>query len=251
MKDIGKLLSTYRKQAGLTQPQLAEELKKSGIEIGFRSISTWEKNICEPSVTVFLNICQILNVPDVMEAYFGENPSNPLNNLNDSGRKLVAGYVDLLEGFKDGEYLKERPATYSALADKSPAAIIDFSSVAKYIKVYETRVSAGIGNFLDGDGYDEVNRIEYNVPEGADFGVRISGDSMIPRYADGQIVWVHSQDTLEEGQIGIFELNNECYCKVLGYENNHAQLISLNSAKYSPKIVQDTDSFRTFGRVLN
>jgi repressor LexA len=250
MKDIGKLLSTYRKKAGLTQPQLAEELRKNGIEIGFRSISTWEKNVCEPSVTVFLNICKILNIPDVMEAYFGENTSNPLNNLNEAGHKKVTEYVSLLEGFKDGAYLKDRSAIYEC-EEKDSTAIVDFYAISKFIRIYDTRVSAGTGNFLDGEGYDEVNRCEYNVPEGADFGVRISGDSMTPRYADGQVVWVHQQETLEEGQIGIFELNNECYCKMLGYDGQKPQLISLNNKKYGPKIVQESDSFRTFGRVLN
>lgn len=250
MRDIGKLLSTYRKKAGLTQPQLAEELKKNGVEIGYRSISTWEKNVCEPSVTVFLNICKILNIPDVMEAYFGENTSNPLNKLNEAGYKKVVEYVSLLEGFNNGEYLKDRSVTYGS-EEKGSTTNVDFTIMSKLIRIYDTRVSAGNGNFLDGDGYDEVNRIEYNVPEGADFGVRISGDSMTPRYADGQVVWVHQQETLEEGQIGIFELNNECYCKMLGYKDQKPQLISLNSTKYSPKIVQETDSFRTFGRVIN
>ncbi len=60
------------KAAGLTQLQLAEELKKNGVEIGFRSISTWENNICEPSVTVFINICKILKIKDFVAAYFDE-----------------------------------------------------------------------------------------------------------------------------------------------------------------------------------
>ena len=40
-----------------------------------------------------------------MEAYFGENKSNPLNNLNEKGLSKVADYVSLLEGFNKGEYL--------------------------------------------------------------------------------------------------------------------------------------------------
>jgi transcriptional regulator with XRE-family HTH domain len=36
MRDIGMILSTSRKKAGYTQQQLAEELKKRGIEISFR-----------------------------------------------------------------------------------------------------------------------------------------------------------------------------------------------------------------------
>ena len=32
------------------------------------------------------------------------------------------------------------------------------------------------------------------VPETADFGVTISGNSIEPRFIDGQTVWVHEQE---------------------------------------------------------
>lgn len=112
MRDIGMLLSTSRKKAGYTQQKLAEALKDNGIETSFQSISNWEKNVCEPSVTVFLNICRILQIPDVMEAYFGNNDSNPMTRLNEAGREKVLDYIKLIERFNDGEYLKDRPAAY-------------------------------------------------------------------------------------------------------------------------------------------
>ncbi|SFL28991.1 Peptidase S24-like [Lachnospiraceae bacterium KH1T2] len=249
MKDVGELLATYRKKAGFKQLQLAEELKKNGVEIGYRSISTWEKNVCEPSVTVFLNICKILKVPDVIEAYFGENTYNPMKNLNEDGRKKVMEYISLLEGYNNGKYLKEAPVAYEPL--NASSQIIDFADKkTSFIRIYENRVSAGLGNFLENDTYEEVDRKEYNVPADADFGVRITGNSMQPRYINGQIVWVHHQETLEEGQIGIFELNGECFCKQLHYDDHQAQLISLNK-EYAPRPVREGDTFRTFGRVLS
>ena len=54
-------------------------------------------------------------------------------------------------------------------------------------------VSAGTGKFLDNDSYEEVE-VGPEVPETADFGVRISGDSMMPRYLDKQIVWIQKTD---------------------------------------------------------
>jgi len=250
MKDIGRLLAKYRKLAKLTQPELAEKLKKDGVEIGFRSISTWEKNVCEPSVTVFLHMCKILKVPDVMEDYFGDNINNPMRNLNDDGRNKVYDYISLLEDSKDGRYLKD-PTTIYSRDPMSDENVTGLNAVTpSLIRLYDNRVSAGTGNFLESDSYEEVDRKEYNVPSGADFGVRISGDSMQPRYMDGQIVWVHKQDNLNVGDIGIFDLNGECFCKKLSYEDDRPQLISLNK-KYSPRAVQESDSFMTFGRVLN
>lgn len=63
-----------------------------------------------------------------------------------------------------------------------------------------------------------------NVPIDANFGVRITGNSMEPQIYDGDIVWVKQQQILEEGQIGVFVLNNEGYCKK--YHTN--RLESLN-----------------------
>ena len=34
------------------------------------------------------------------------------------------------------------------------------------------------------------------MPEAANFGVRVAGDSMEPRFHSGQTVWVHQQPTL-------------------------------------------------------
>lgn len=62
-------------------------------------------------------------------------------------------------------------------------------------------VSAGTGQFLDNDSYEEVE-VGPEVPETADFGVRISGDSMMPRYLDKQIVWIQKTDELNDGEIG-------------------------------------------------
>lgn len=71
------------------------------------------------------------------------------------------------------------------------------------------------------------------VSASADFGVRVSGDSMEPLYLDGQIIWIHKQDTLEEGEIGIFFLDGEAFVKKYHQTDSGVQLISLNS-KYSP-----------------
>lgn len=49
------------------------------------------------------------------------------------------------------------------------------------------------------------------MPESANFGVKISGDSMEPEFEDGQIAWVLKQDMVENGEIGIFSLNGEAY----------------------------------------
>ena len=83
----------------------------------------------------------------------------------------------------------------------------------------------------------------------ADFGVRIAGDSMEPRFVSGQIVWVRRQETLRSGEIGIFLYNGSGYCKRLEREGNRVELVSLNRA-YPPIRVSAGDELRVFGKVV-
>ena len=109
-------------------------------------------------------------------------------------------------------------------------------------------VSAGIGQFLDSDRFSEIE-VGDEVAASADFGVRVAGDSMEPLYLDGQIIWIHKQDTLEEGEIGIFFLDGEAYVKKYHQTDSDIQLISLNS-KYSPINVSSESTLKTFGKVV-
>lgn len=99
----------------------------------------------------------------------------------------------------------------SGMYEKRTAKIIPFRS----IDIFENAVSAGTGNFLV-DGPKETVHIDESIlPEDTTFGVRISGDSMEPEFHDGQIAWVLQQESVANGEIGIFALNVEAYIKKL------------------------------------
>ena len=83
----------------------------------------------------------------------------------------------------------------------------------------------------------------------ADFGVRVSGDSMEPLYLNGQIIWVHQQETLEDGEIGIFFLDGEAYVKKYHQTPDGISLISMNKI-YAPIKISSGSVFRTFGKVV-
>ena len=66
------------------------------------------------------------------------------------------------------------------------------------------------------------------LPEDTTFGVRISGDSMEPEFHDGQIAWVLQQESVANGEIGIFALNGEAYiknCKTIQTESSLSRLM--------------------------
>ena len=106
-----------------------------------------------------------------------------------------------------------------------------------------------ICNFLV-DGPKETVRIDESIlPEDTTFGVRISGDSMEPEFHDGQIAWVLQQESVANGEIGIFALNGEAYIKKLQNDKDGIFLISLNE-KYAPIKVSENDRLDIFGKVL-
>lgn len=105
------------------------------------------------------------------------------------------------------------------------------------------------GEFLDDENF-EIIEVGEDVSEEADFGLAINGDSMEPRYHDNQAVWGQQTNSLNNGEIGIFYLDDMTYCKQLQDDKDGVYLVSLNS-KYEPIKVTDESSFKIFGRVLN
>ena len=54
---IGKYIASKRKALGLTQVQLAEKLGMSN-----KSVSKWERGVCLPDVSVYMELCEILGI---------------------------------------------------------------------------------------------------------------------------------------------------------------------------------------------
>ena len=116
-------------------------------------------------------------------------------------------------------------------------------------------------------GIQQIQVPASSVPAGTEFGIYVSGDSMEPRYHDGQIVWVKRCEELECGDIGIFVYDDCGYLKKYdehtpdksqaefltdsyGVVHNQPVLVSLNT-KYSPILISPEQRFEIVGKVLN
>lgn len=64
---IGKYIAGKRKALGMTQKQLAEKLNMSD-----KSVSKWERGICLPDVSVYMELCEILEI-SINEFLAGED----------------------------------------------------------------------------------------------------------------------------------------------------------------------------------
>lgn len=234
MNPIGKMISEKRKELNLSQIQLAELLEeKTGITVRHTAISTWERGVSEPSVSTFMALCKILGITDIYGSYYGENPDNPFKGLNAEGIEKANEYIELLLG--------------TTKYKKKPAIVIPFR---REVPIFENAVSAGTGNPLtDGPSRQITIEQENILPIGTSFGVFIYGNSMEPKFSDGQIAWVHSQSQVEDGEIGIFALNGDAYIKKLQNDEDGLFLISLNP-DYPPIPIKENDRLDIFGKVV-
>lgn len=226
---IGEILAHRREQQGLSQKELAQLLCGAGLTVTNQAISKWENGSTQPNASQFLTLCQVLKITDIGEAFLGLRADSPFRRLNEDGRKKALEYIDLLE--RSGLYC-DRPSM----------------GMLRTLPLYRLPVSAGTGQFLDSDDYEPVE-VDETVPITANFGVRVSGDSMMPRFEDGQVIWVRQQQTIEQGEIGIFLYNGDAYCKKFGNEDGTPALISLNK-NYAPLIITENCDFRVFGKVV-
>jgi len=113
------------------------------------------------------------------------------------------------------------------------------------IPLYDLPVSAGIGEYLDGDAAESVSITVSESTAAADFALRISGNSMEPKYHDGDVLLVQNSEGVEVGEAGIFVLDGAGYFKVYGGDC----LISLNP-EYGRIMLKDFENVSCIGKVL-
>jgi repressor LexA len=82
----------------------------------------------------------------------------------------------------------------------------------------------------------------------ADAAITIRGDSMIPAYQDGDVVYIKCRPDVPEGAVAVVFLDNEATLKHVYYRKSGLTLISDNPA-YPPIMAEfeDYDRVRVFG----
>ncbi|WP_285152311.1 XRE family transcriptional regulator [Ligilactobacillus salivarius] len=166
---------------------------------------------------------------------------NRLNNtvmqLNTDNKKKVVEYAD--------NRLKDQ------IRQENKIHSITETDNTYYVDVLGA-VSAGTGEWLTDEQHEEIT--VNNEPPEHDFALRVNGDSMIPLFSDGQIIYVNRVDDLDmvrNEQIVIAELNGDAFVKKIVFDNNRkdCQLISLNK-EYKPINVTKDDDFKVVGSVV-
>ena len=118
------------------------------------------------------------------------------------------------------------------------------SLTRRTIQLYDLPVSAGPGVYLDDTATEEISIPDNDKTKSADFALKISGNSMEPKYHNGDILLVQDADFVEVGELGVFILDGNGYFKKYGGD----RLISLNE-EYGDILLKDYAEVVCCGRV--
>lgn len=266
--EISKKLYLLRTENNLTQSEFAKIAHSTD-----KSISAWENGTRSPKLQSIKPICD----------YFGIDFNTFADESNDvykaeqvALKSSLMGHIDIGKTkaikFPKRDEADDIADRYRKLDDHGKGAvkaILSFeeaSAIAEKrqhkpvkprsdgfvdVKVFDQVSAAGLGNYLDDPVYHMEQYPANEVPEGTEFGVRISGVSMSPKIPDGATAFVQSRSTIEPGKIGIFLVNDESFCKklVVDRDRREIRLASFNP-DYKDRVIEDADVFSTMGLVL-
>ncbi len=229
-------IKRIKSQLKMTNEELSEA---SGIPV-----STLGKILSAETPSIKLE--NLFNIANALGVSAAELIGNTTNAYTDEEKQLVdmlreldarkrRSVFDTVKSEYDKEMARRNSATVFTVEAENTCVI----------PLYDSPVSAGCGNYLDSDCNRTITMNLNELTERADFAVRVRGDSMLPKYNDGDIVIVEASSSIDEGRVGIFVLNGDSYIKKLG----RSALISLNP-KYSAIQIGDNDSFECKGLVL-
>lgn len=226
-----------RERIGMSQKDFAAIL-----EIGASTLNGYEKGNHEPKSDILCKIAKLCNttIDYLLGITNDPEPETPNFKTTSSEQAHIKKYRAL------DEYGKE---TVDIILNREHERILSYEAEETpeeyFVKYYDMPASAGTGVQLDDEPYQYLKVPETPTTLRADFAIRVSGDSMEPKYYDGDILLVENANDIEIGQIGIFVLNGSGYVKKKG----ETGLISLNEA-YDDIDVKEFDNCTCAGRVI-
>ncbi len=113
------------------------------------------------------------------------------------------------------------------------------------ISLYDLPVSAGVGVYLEDAVAETISVPSTEKTAEADYALRISGNSMEPKYHDGDVLLVKETDSVDVGELGIFLLDGCGFFKIFGGD----RLLSLNP-QYGPILLKDFSDIQCKGAVV-
>lgn len=238
-------LRKARLKKGFTQAQLGEM-----IGVANTTISGYEKGTSEASEDKIRALMVVLDV-DANTLFGWDGGIRANDDISLMGRRIGHAYEKATPPVQRTVEVALEPymETSAEFAPELPE--VEAEEEWEEEPIYNEPAAAGYGDYLSDNSYETMSFPAGTVPDRTDFGVRINGNSMEPLIEDGSIVWVQAVSAVEDGDIGIFVMDNCGYCKRLHIDSKRrrAYLRSQNDS-YEDISIKEYNDFRTVGKVI-
>ena len=251
---LNERIQSLRVKCNMTQKDLSDS-----IDVSVVSISGWESGSRKPSAEAIISLSKVFGVTTDYLLGVISNPEKDALLLSQNEKNLLFNYR-LLD--KHGRKAVDTLCAIekSRIETEHIAPVIKNSDIAtcknrstRYIPRYITPAAAGSSVPLDGDDFEMI-LVDDTIPAEADFAVGIQGNSMYPYINDGDTVYVKKVNELSVGDVGIFCVDGEMYCKQYYIDDErNLTLVSANPRLRHTNVYVDADScmdVRCYGKVL-
>jgi SOS-response transcriptional repressor LexA len=233
-----QFLNTFKSLCKTKGVGLSTACKEAGLDQS--AYTRWEDSC--PAYKTLEKLSIYFNVS--INYLLGENENDGISPKNEG---LTADEIEILIDFRKLSPVGKRFAIERVQHLVSLETANELAVRTTTIKHSVFKVSAGTGQSLLDNDWEEISIPDTPMSRRADYALTINGDSMQPDYNDGDIVLVREQPAVNVGEVGIYTLRDKGYIKKFGGD----RLISLNK-KYDDIILSDydMDDIRCCGLVI-
>ena len=239
-------LRNYREAAGLTQIQVAEKLG-----ITKSTYCNYESGKREPDVAKIKKIAKALGISadELLETGHSEKTFPAISN---AAMKMAKDY-EALDAHGRATVRVVMDEELNRMEELANMAEMDPENEPKIINIFVDPSAAGPALGETGQACEPYELLPED-PQGAEYAVRIQGDSMEPDFPDGGIAFVN-HDEMRDGDIGIFCVDGATVIKQWHYDRmlGITYLFSLNRKRADADVVITRNSGRSCvwqGRVM-
>ena len=222
---IGSRIKELRELNGISRNEFASML---GVTVG--AISNYENDVSSPKEPILFKIIESLNC----DANYIFQDSVKIKTQQNDVTLAEYEHIKKYRGLDD--HGKE---IVDYALDKETERIQKFGRLGESSNTTVPFPKLVIDNLPDKD-IEIPDKPEYR---NVSYAIGVNGSSMEPAFQDGDILLVEATQEIEVGDVGIFQINNECFVKKLGEK----ELISLNK---DYKNIPLDETALTLGKVI-